>query len=68
MCRPALAFVLAIVMAAPAIARTQETVCITKTGGKYHRLGCRYLSRSQIAVTLEKARALGKTPCSVCNP
>lgn len=44
------------------------TVYITKTGHKYHRAGCRYLSRSEIAITLSQAKAEGYTPCSVCNP
>ena len=50
--------------------KTQEqgtTVYITKTGAKYHRGGCRYLSRSKIATTLASARQ-SYSPCSVCNP
>lgn len=44
-----------------------QTVYITKTGSKYHRSGCRYLSRSQIPISLESAmRSYG--PCSVCKP
>lgn len=30
--------------------------------------GCRYLSKSQIPITLEKAVSSGLTPCSVCKP
>ena len=44
------------------------TVYVTKTGAKYHRDGCRYLSRSQIAKSKNDAIAQGYTPCSVCNP
>jgi len=44
------------------------TVYITKTGGKYHRAGCRYLSRSQISISKSDAINEGYTPCSVCNP
>ena len=44
------------------------TVHITRTGGKYHLAGCRYLSGSDIAVTLDEARSRGLTPCSVCRP
>lgn len=44
------------------------TVYITKTGKKYHRAGCRYLSRSQIPISLKEAEAEGYQPCSVCNP
>ena len=44
------------------------TVYVTKTGEKYHRAGCRYLSRSQIAISLSDAQGQGYTPCSVCNP
>lgn len=49
-------------------AKQQVTVYITATGHKYHRDGCRYLSRSKIPVTLEEAQAEGYTPCSVCKP
>lgn len=42
-------------------------VHITDTGSKYHRAGCRYL-KSDTEVTLEKAKALGLTPCGSCNP
>ena len=47
---------------------TGVTVYITKTGEKYHRNGCRYLSQSKIAISLAKAKAQGYTPCSVCDP
>jgi len=44
------------------------TVYITKTGSKYHLDGCRYLSKSKIAISLSNAKAKGYEPCSVCNP
>jgi len=43
------------------------TVYVTRTGEKYHRAGCRYLSRSQIPISLSDAKA-GYDACSVCNP
>jgi hypothetical protein len=46
----------------------QVTVYITRTGEKYHRAGCRYLSKSMIPMALETAKARGYTPCSVCKP
>ena len=56
--------------AAQAAARqdpAQITVYVTRTGQKYHRDGCRYLSRSKIAMSLKEA-AKRFTPCSVCRP
>jgi len=43
-------------------------VYITNTGSKYHRDGCRYLSKSKIKITLTEAKQRGYEPCSVCNP
>jgi competence protein ComEC len=43
-------------------------VYITATGECYHRDGCRYLSKSKIAIRLSKAKAEGYRPCSVCKP
>ena len=45
-----------------------DIVYITKTGSKYHRAGCRYLSKSAIPLTRQEAIARGYTPCSVCKP
>lgn len=45
----------------------EATVYVTRTGKKYHRAGCRYLSRSMIPISLEDAQA-GYDPCSVCDP
>ena len=52
----------------PATDNQSVTVYITRTGKKYHRDGCRYLSRSQYAISLKDAKAEGYTPCSVCDP
>ena len=43
-------------------------VYITKSGKKYHREGCRYLSKSKIPISLKEAIKRGYTPCSVCRP
>ena len=43
-------------------------VYITKTGQKYHKDGCSYLSKSKIPISLSEAIAEGKTPCSRCRP
>jgi type IV secretory pathway VirB10-like protein len=45
----------------------ETTVYVTRTGKKYHRAGCRYLSRSKILMSLEDAQAEYE-PCSVCDP
>jgi len=44
------------------------TVYITKTGSKYHRDGCHYLSKSKIAVSLNKLDTKKYSPCSSCKP
>lgn len=57
--------------ASPTVAPTKpdsHIVYITKTGEKYHRAGCRYLSKSKIAIELALAIDRGLTPCSVCDP
>lgn len=54
--------------ARPATVELKETtVYVTRTGEKYHRDGCRYLSRSRIPVSLKDAK-LGYSACSVCRP
>lgn len=45
-----------------------ETVYITRSGEKYHRTLCGYLSKSKIAIVLDQAKAAGYTPCSRCKP
>jgi micrococcal nuclease len=58
-------------VAAPEESQTAEgedvTVYVTRTGAKYHREGCRYLSRSMIPISLKEAR-VRYSPCSVCRP
>jgi len=44
------------------------TVYVTKTGKKYHRADCQFLSKSKIPMSLDEARKRGFTPCRVCNP
>lgn len=43
------------------------TVYVTRSGTKYHREGCRSLSRSMIPIPLEQARRT-YAPCAVCRP
>jgi hypothetical protein len=42
-------------------------VYVTKTGSKYHRANCRYVSKSKIPMTLKEAKKK-YGPCSVCKP
>jgi hypothetical protein len=61
----------AVAPASPAPASPEgasDAVYITKTGKKYHRAGCRSLSRSSIPIGRKDAQARGYTPCSVCKP
>lgn len=53
---------------APASQPIEQVVYITRTGAKFHRAGCRYLSRSETAISRSEAVAEGYAPCSVCNP
>ena len=46
----------------------QTVVYVTKTGEKYHRETCRYLSKSKIKTTLGEAKREGYTACKVCKP
>jgi len=46
----------------------ETTVYITKSGSKYHRSGCRYLSKSMIPISLKDAKERGYSPCKVCKP
>ena len=43
------------------------TVYTTRTGTKYHRSGCRYLSKSKSPLALKDAKRRGLTPCKVCK-
>lgn len=55
------------VQPAPQADTQGSEVFVTNTGKKYHRSGCRYLSKSQIPIDLDRAKA-AYGPCSVCNP
>jgi hypothetical protein len=46
----------------------QDVVYITRTGKRYHRDGCRYLSKSKIQIDRDHAIQEGYTPCKVCRP
>lgn len=68
-------FLFPAVSTAPSKARahtaTQQkdvTVYITKTGKKYHRSDCHYLSRSKIKTTKKEAVKNGYGACKVCKP
>jgi len=52
----------------PAVAANSTIVYVTKSGTKYHREGCQYLSKSSREITLEEAKDKGYEPCSKCNP
>lgn len=43
-------------------------VYVTRTGSKYHRGSCNYLSSSKIEIDLDDAKDDGYSPCSKCNP
>lgn len=46
----------------------EQTVYVTKTGKKFHRNGCRSLSKSKISISRSNAIKKGYSPCSVCKP
>ncbi len=43
-----------------------ETVYVTRTGKKFHKVGCQYLRKSCIAIKKAKAVRLNYSPCSKC--
>lgn len=47
-----------------------ETVCITKSGERFHRPDCRYINGKTyiISMSVNKAINNGYTPCKVCRP
>jgi micrococcal nuclease len=51
----------------PTDADTKESVFVMPAGTRYHRSGCRYLTKGATAIPLERA-ATGYSPCSVCRP
>lgn len=54
--------------AIPGEPESQGTVYVTKSGTKYHREGCSYLSGGRTALGLADAKAQGYSPCSRCKP
>lgn len=46
----------------------EETVYVAKTGKKYHKSTCRYVSKSKTAMTKSEAKKKGYTACSICKP
>ncbi len=53
---------------APGPSAGEDIVHATRTGKKYHRAGCRFLSKSDIPMSRSEAEAKGLTPCGVCQP
>ncbi|QDY32645.1 cell wall-binding repeat-containing protein [Clostridium sporogenes] len=45
-----------------------QTVYITKTGKKFHRNGCKSLSKSKISINRNDAIRRGYSACNVCKP
>lgn len=45
-----------------------QTVYVTDTGTKFHRLGCQYLAQSSRAMSRSDAIAARYTACEVCQP
>ena len=45
---------------------TSSTYYVTQSGKKYHVASCSYLSKSKIAITMDRIKAEGYSPCSRC--
>jgi hypothetical protein len=45
-----------------------QTVYKTPSGAKYHLATCRMVKNVSAEISVEKARALGLTPCKICRP
>ena len=54
-------------VAKPPAADMKRKVFVTRTGGTYHRDGCRFLAKSKIEMALGLARQKYR-PCSRCAP
>ena len=52
----------------PASTPSGDTVYVTNSGSKYHRSGCRYLSKSSVPISRSEAVQQGYTACKVCKP
>jgi micrococcal nuclease len=48
--------------------QSDQTVYITRSGGKYHKPGCRFLTEGYMTITLEEAKRRGLQPCKICFP
>lgn len=46
----------------------KEIVYITRTGLKYHRATCRYVTKSKIKIVKREAIRNGYEACKVCKP
>ena len=51
-----------------ALVGQESIVYVTKTGTKYHKDGCSYLSKSKIEINLTDAISKSYGPCSKCKP
>jgi len=49
------------------VKENSRTVYITRTGSKFHASWCRYLRKSQFAISISDALRQGYDPCSVCG-
>lgn len=45
---------------------TSSTYYVTQSGKKYHVASCSYLNKSKIAITMDRIKAEGYSPCSRC--
>ena len=53
----------------PAVTKPSGVIVyVTKTGKKYHRQDCQFLSKSKISMGLDEAKKRGFTPCRICKP
>ena len=48
------------------IKETSGTYYVTQSGKKYHVASCSYLKKSKIAITMDRIKAEGYSPCSRC--
>jgi len=65
---PAPQMVVAPSVAPPTVSEDEDPIVyVTKSGTKYHRAGCRYLTNSAVPVRLSEAKQR-YAPCRVCKP
>lgn len=43
-----------------------DIVYVTKSGKKYHKLGCRFLTEKSTPMTIQEAKQKGLEPCKLC--